>query len=81
MVQATRQNEYVHTNKAILVFKGVLGLLVLAGGCYVGIKDRGVEALGNALIAVVLVTIGIYLIFGGILPLIFQHLVKKKAFR
>lgn len=80
MVQATRQNEYVHTNKAVLVFKGVLGLLVLAGGCYVGIKDRGVEALGNALIAVVLVTIGIYLFFGGILPLIFQHLVKKKAF-
>lgn len=80
MVQASKQNEYVLTKKSILVIKGILGLLILASGCYIGIKDQGIEALGNALIAVVLVTIGIYLFFGGVLPLLFQSLVQKKHF-
>lgn len=44
------------------------------------IKDGGQEVLGNVLLAVVLVVIGVYLLFGGFIPMIFQGLVRNKKF-
>lgn len=80
MISASKQNEYVRQNLVILFIKTVLGLFILIAGYYMAIKDGGQEVLGNVLLAVVLVVIGVYLLFGGFIPMIFQGLVRNKKF-
>lgn len=80
MVSASRQNEYVRQNSIVLMIKAVLGIGILAAGYYLAIKEGGQEVMGNVLAAVVLVIIGVYLLFGGFLPVFFQNLVKRKIF-
>lgn len=80
MVSATRQNEYVQQNQLTLIIKTILGILILSTGFYFAIKDGGMEVMSNVLLAVVLVIVGIYLLFGGFIPLVFQTLVKNKRF-
>lgn len=80
MVTASRANEYVKQNRAVLFLKAVLGLFVLGLGYYFAIEEAGMEAFFNLLLAVVLVIVGIYLLFGGLLPFVYQMLVSKKTF-
>lgn len=80
MVSASRQNEYVRQSRALLGIKTVLGLGILFSGYYLAIKEGGQEVMGNVFAAVVLVVAGVYLLFGGFLPLLFQRLAKKKEF-
>ena len=80
MVSAFRQNEYVRQSRILLGIKTVLGLGVLFSGYYLAIKEGGQEVMGNVFAAVVLVVTGVYLLFGGFLPLLFQRLAKKKEF-
>lgn len=80
LISAARQNEYVRMSGIVLSAKAVLGVFVLAVGY--GLADRGgaQNMLKNALIAVVLVIIGVYLLFGGLIPLLFQTLCGNKSF-
>lgn len=80
MISAAKQNEYVKQNIGILLMKTVLGVGILGVGYYMAIKDGGQEVMGNVLIATVLVVAGTYLLFGGLIPLVFQALVKNKRF-
>lgn len=80
MVSATRQNEVVKQNDLILSIKTLLGLIILGTGYYVAIKKGGTETISNAMLAVILVIIGVYFVFGGCLPLLFQTLAKNKQF-
>lgn len=80
MVSANRQNEYVKQRKILLVFKAVAGVIILVLGYYMAIKEAGIEVMGNVFIAVVLVVAGTYLLFGGLIPLIFQSLAAHKRF-
>jgi len=80
MVTAAKQNEYVKQNKYILLVKAILGITILISGYYMAIKDAGIEVMGNLFIAVVLVIIGVYLLFGGFIPLLFQTLARNKMF-
>lgn len=80
MVSANRKNEYVRQNRGILILKTVLGVIILGNGFYLATKDAGMEVMGNVLVAVVLVVIGIYFLFGGLLPVIFQTMAKRKIF-
>ncbi len=80
MISANKQNEYVKTSRVILVLKTVAGVLILSAGYYTAIKDDGLAAISNALMAVVLVTVGVYLLFGGFIPFILQALAKNKKF-
>lgn len=80
MVSATKQNEYVKQNNLILMMKAIVGVIVLGSGYYFAIKKGGMETINNALIAVILVIIGVYLLFGGLIPIIFQSLAKRKNF-
>lgn len=80
MISAAKRNEYVRQNSILLFLKTILGCGVLGSGYYIAVKDAGQELLGNVMIAVVLVTIGVYLLFGGLIPLVFQKLAKHKAF-
>lgn len=80
MVSANRQNEYVKQNKVILFLKAILGIIILILGYYYAIKEGGMETMANALLAVILVIIGVYLLFGGFIPLIYQTLASNKRF-
>ncbi len=80
LVSAARQNEYVRQNKRLLWIKAALGIVILTAGYYLAVKEGGQEVMGNVFAAVVLVVVGIYFLFGGFLPLIFQSMAEKKLF-
>lgn len=80
MILAARQNEYVYRKSPVLAGKAVLGTFVLAAGYVLANKGTNQDMLGNALFAVVLVVAGVYLLFGGLIPLIFQVLAGRKSF-
>lgn len=80
MISASKQNEYVRQKMGVLIIKAILGVGVLGSGYYLAVKEGGQEVMGNVLAAVILVTAGVYLLFGGLIPLIFQRLAKNKYF-
>lgn len=80
MISAAKQNEYVRQNQLLLLIKTILGLGILCAGYYLAVKEGRSDVMANAFAAVVLVTIGVYLLFGGLLPFIFQTLARKKQF-
>lgn len=80
LMNAYKRNEYVAKKMWILILKSIVGIIVLITGYYLATKDAGMEAMTNALLAVVLVVMGTYFIFGGLVPMIFQALSKNKKF-
>ena len=82
MLLGTKQNEYVKQNVAILFVKAMAGTVVLGTGFYLAVRKsgNGVNIMGNLFLAVVFVVIGVYLLFGGLIPFVFQGLAKNKAF-
>ena len=80
MVSANRQNEYVKQNNVVFILKSILGIVLLGVGFYLATKDAGLEVVGNILIATVMVIVGIYMLFGGLVPFVFQTLAKNKKF-
>ena len=80
MISASRQNEHVRIRSWILVCKTVLGVGILSAGYYIAVKEGGMEVINNLLLAVVLVVVGIYLIFGGLIPFLFGCLADSKLF-
>ena len=80
MVSASRANEYVRQNPVMLFLKTVAGIACLFLGYYLAVKEGGQEIMGNVFAAVVLVIAGVYLLFGGFLPMLLQSLAKKKLF-
>ncbi len=80
MISAIRQKEYVKQNVWLLFVKSVAGVSILFFGYYMAVKEGGQEVMGNVLAAVALVVIGVYLLFGGFLPMCFLGLAKKKTF-
>lgn len=80
MISAARQNEYVRQRGGVLFIKAVAGTVVLGTGYYLAVKPDQGGTMGNALSAVVLVTAGVYLLFGGLIPLVFQALAANKRF-
>lgn len=80
LVSASRQNEYVRQHRGILWIKTVLGVGILSAGYYLAVKEGGQEVLNYAVLAVVLVIIGVYFLFGGLIPAVFQGLAKNKIF-
>ncbi len=79
MISAMRQNEYVKQKRFVLMIKAILGVCVLGSGYYLAIAE-GQQVMVNALVAMVLVMIGVYLVFGGMIPLVFQTMVARKGF-
>lgn len=80
MISAAKQNEYVRQKYPVLLVKAVLGTGILASGYGLALKEGRASVMGNALGAVVLVTVGVYLLFGGLIPLVFQTLAGRKLF-
>lgn len=80
MISAARQNEYVRMPKTVLCAKAVLGVAVLSSGYYLANVGGILNMMKNLLEAVVLVIIGVYLLFGGLIPLAFQTVAANKQF-
>lgn len=81
MISAARQNEYVGQNSILLFLKAVLGCGVLGRGFYMAVGNAKEDTmLEKVLAAVILVTAGVYLLFGGLLPFLFRQLAKNKNF-
>lgn len=80
MVSANKQNEYVKQNNVVLIIKSVLGIVLLGAGFYLATKEVGMEVMGNIFIATVMIIVGIYMLFGGFIPFVFQTLAKNKGF-
>lgn len=80
MISAVRQNEYVQKKGAVLFVKAAVGILVLAAGYFLANKGGRQTMLESALLAVVFVIIGVYLLFGGLIPLFFQMLAGQKSY-
>lgn len=80
MISAARQNEYVHQKNSILFVKALFGIVVTTAGYYLANKDHTYKMMENVFLAAVLVIAGVYLLFGGLIPLIFQTLSKQKTF-
>ncbi len=78
MISASRQNEYVRQSTPVLLLKAALGACILGGGYYLAVKEGGQEVMGNVMAAVVLVTAGVYLLFGGLIPYVFQSVARNK---
>lgn len=80
MVSANKQNEYVKQKNYMLFIKAIFGIVFLGTGFYLATKEAGMEVMGNVLIATILVIVGIYMVFGGCIPLVFQMLARNKRF-
>lgn len=80
MVSANRRNEYMKQKSWVLAVKTVLGVGILTAGYYLAVKDGGMEVMGNVLAAAILVVAGVYFLFGGLIPAIFQGLAGRKKF-
>lgn len=80
MISASKQNEYVRQKMGVLIIKAILGVGVLGSGYYLAVKEGGQEVMGNVLAAVILVTAGVYLLFGGLIPLISRGLRRINIF-
>lgn len=80
MLTGARENEYVRQSLAVLSLRALAGVAVLVSGFYLAVKKSGPEVVENATGAVVLVILGVYLLFAGLLPLIFQGLAGSKKF-
>lgn len=79
MLSAAKQNEFVQQKNLILLLKTVLGVSVLGTGFYLAVREDS-DILSNGFAAVVLVVTGVYLLFGGLIPLIFQSMAHSKRF-
>lgn len=82
MLSGAKQNEYVKQKTRVLFLKAIAGTGVLGTGFYLAVResDDGFNVFGNLFLAVVLVVIGVYLLFGGLIPFIFQGLAGNKRF-
>lgn len=78
MLSAARQSEDINRSGKRLVLQAVLGTAVLGCGYYLALKKGSASVMGNAFLAVILVTAGVYLLFGGMVPAVFQSMAADK---
>ena len=80
MISAAKRNEYVRQSRGMLFVRAFLGVWILGWGYSLALKEGRSSVMGNAFGAVVMVTAGVYLLFGGLIPLVFQTLAERKHF-
>ena len=80
LVSAGRKNESVRFGSVALVWKTIVGAGILSYGYLLAIKEGEEEILRNVTAAVVLVIVGVYFLFAGLIPAVFQGLARNKKF-
>lgn len=66
---AARQKEHLWQSQILLWIRTIFGTGILAFGYGLALKEARQGVMANALAAVVLVTAGVYLLFGGAIPM------------
>ncbi len=78
MIASAKQNEAVKEHRLLLAGKAVLGAGALVTGYYFAASESGMDVIAAVPAATVFVIIGVYLIFAGFLPLLFQQIARHK---
>lgn len=80
MLSGAKQEEMKPEKGGLAALKSVAGVAVLAAGYVCAIKTGDLDTLGYTLMAVILVIVGVYLLFGGAIPFFIRRLTRNKHF-
>lgn len=80
MLSGAKQQEMKLEKIWLTFIKVVAGLAVLGTGYVCAMKTGDLDTLTYALVAVIFVIIGVYLLFGGAIPFFVRRLTKRKKF-
>lgn len=80
MLSAAKQNELKEEKGIVSLLKVIVGLLLLVGGYYCALQVGDMSSFTYILYAVVLVIVGIYFLYNGIIPFIITKLSKNKKY-
>ncbi len=79
LVSASRRDETVKAPVFLLVLEALLGIVLMGWGFYLAVSDSD-NLFEILFLFVLLICAGIYLLFGGLVPLVLQSLQKNKRF-
>ena len=80
MLSGSKQEEMKPEKGWMAALKSAVGVVVLGAGYMCAINTGNLDTLWYALLAVILVIAGIYLLFGGAIPFFIRKLTKNKKF-
>lgn len=80
MLSEAKKQEMKKENIFLTLVKVILGLAVLVTGYVFAIKTGGLYSLEYGLLAVILVVVGTYLLYGGVIPFFIGRLTENKKF-
>lgn len=80
LLSDSRKKEMKEKKGIISAVQVLFGLLVLGTGFWAALKTGDIASLGYALAAVVLVIFGVYMVFGGAIPVFLCRLTDRKNF-
>ncbi|MBU3878347.1 ABC transporter permease [Faecalicatena sp. AGMB00832] len=80
MLSGAKQEEMKPEKGWLTLLKVIAGIGVLAAGYVCAVQTGEIDTLGYALMAVILVIVGTYLLFGGAIPYFVRRLTGKKHF-
>lgn len=80
LLSGAKQEETKPQKAWIVLLKVVSGLAVLAAGYICALSTGGIDSVGYAFAAVILVIFGVYLLFSGAIPFFIRNLTKRKLF-
>lgn len=80
LLSGARQKEIRPEHKAITAIRVVGGILILALGYGAALDTRGYQAIARMPQAVVLVILGVYLLYSGLIPALLRAFTRNKKF-
>lgn len=80
LLSSAKQEELKAEHPVLVGCKIVFGILVLGTGYVSAFYTGGIDSLGYALTAVILVIAGTYMLFGGMIPFLVRKLILNKRF-
>lgn len=80
MLSAAKHNELKQERGIWSLLKVIIGLVLISGGYYCALQVGDMSSFIYILYAVVLVIIGIYFLYNGVIPFIIRKLARNKIF-
>lgn len=80
MLSGAKQKEMKQERSWLTLIKVILGIAVLTAGFVCALKTGEIDTLWYAFLAVVLVILGTYLLYGGAIPYFVRKLTERKSF-
>lgn len=75
-----KKQEMKRENIFLMFAKVIIGICVLVAGYVCAMKTGGSQSISMGLLAVILVVVGIYLLYGGVIPFSIGKLTQNKQF-